>query len=232
MMVIGGLQKMTLLDYPGKVACTVFLPGCNLRCPYCHNSSLVIPRKIGEGFQESELLDFLRKRQGKLDGVCITGGEPTIHRDLPELIENIKDLGFLLKLDTNGSNPAMLKNLLDRGLLDYAAMDIKNSRERYPVTCGGPDITASVEESMKLLKESGISYELRTTVCKPFHTEASIRDLARWIQGAPRYFIQNFEDSGDLIGTGMTAFDDQELNTLLAAAREYVPEARIRGRQD
>ena len=230
-MVIGGLQKMTLLDYPGKVACTVFLPGCNLRCPYCHNSSLVLPEKIGEGFPEEALLAFLQKRRGKLDGVCITGGEPTIHRELPELIRKIKDLGFLLKLDTNGSNPQMLGNLIREGILDYVAMDIKNSPQAYGVTCGGISILPKAQESINLLKAGSVDYEFRTTVCRPFHTTQSMRELAQWIQGARRYFIQNFEDSGDLIGTGMGPFSQQELEELLNTVREFIPEARIRGQE-
>ena len=231
-MVIGGLQKMTLLDYPGKVACTVFLPGCNLRCPYCHNSSLVIPEKIGQGFSQEELMDFLLRRQGKLDGVCITGGEPTIHQALPELIRRIRALGFLIKLDTNGSNPEMLESLMEEGLLDYVAMDIKNSPQMYARTCGGIAILQNAEKSVELLKKNLVDYEFRTTVCKPFHTPESMRELALWIQGAKRYYLQNFQDSGDLIGSGMEAFSQQELENLQYICREFVPNTRIRGQQD
>ena len=227
---IGGLQKMTLLDYPGKVACTVFLPGCNLRCPYCHNSSLVIPERISGGMPEEVLMAFLEKRKGKLDGVCITGGEPTIHKDLPELISKIRSQGFLIKLDTNGSNPLMLETLIADGLLDYVAMDIKNSPRMYANTCGGISILDAAQKSAELLKQNPVDYEFRTTVCKPFHTEKSMEELARWIQGAKRYFIQNFEDSGDLIGTGMGPFTDQELEEFLNTVRKFVPEAQIRGR--
>ena len=230
-MEIGGLQKMTLLDYPGKVACTVFLSGCNLRCPYCHNSSLVLPEKIGRGISQEDLLAFLRKRRGKLDGVCITGGEPTIHRDLPELLEKIRDLGFSLKLDTNGSNPNMLEGLLNRGLLQYVAMDIKNSPELYGKICGGVSIRDQAQKSIALLQRGTVDFEFRTTVCKPFHTEASMEELAKWIQGTEKYFIQNFEDSGDLIGTGMGPFSQEELEGFLNIVRAYVPAARIRGHQ-
>ena len=228
-MVIGGLQKMTLLDYPGKVACTVFLPGCNLRCPYCHNSSLVLPPKIRDGFSLDQLLEFLQRRRGKLDGVCITGGEPTIHRDLPELIRKIRDLGFLIKLDTNGSNPGMLKQLAAQQMIDYVAMDIKNSPRLYGETCGGISFLDAVSESLAFLKQGSVDYELRTTVCKPLHTEQSMEELAIWIQGARRYFLQNFADSGDLIGTGMHPFSQEELERFLTIARRYVPDARIRG---
>ena len=230
-MVIGGLQKMTLLDYPGKIACTVFLPGCNLRCPYCHNSTLVIPEKLTEGFPQEALLDFLQKRQGKLDGVCVTGGEPTIHRDLPELIRKIKNLGFLIKLDTNGSNPGMLETLIREGLIDYVAMDIKNSPEWYEKTCGGISILEPVRKSLELLKSGVVDYELRTTVCKPLHSAQTMENLGKWIQGARRYFIQNFEDSGDLVGTGMSSFSQEELELLLKTVRAYVPEAHIRGQE-
>lgn len=144
---IGGLQKVTLLDYPGKVACTVFLPGCNLRCPYCHNPSLVLPGQETENISPESLLAFLNTRRGKLDGVCVTGGEPTLHRDLPELLGQIRDLCFSVKLDTNGTNPEMLASLLQTGVLDYVAMDIKNSPARYAQTCGGIDMLPQVKKA-------------------------------------------------------------------------------------
>ena len=226
---IGGLQKMTLLDYPGKVACTVFLPGCNFRCPYCHNSALVLPEQLEEGFPQEQLLEFLSKRRGKLDGVCITGGEPTVHRDLPELIREIRQLGFLLKLDTNGSNPRMLRTLLEGNQLDYVAMDIKNSPQMYAATCGNSSVLEAVEESIRLLMEGSVDFEFRTTVCKPLHTPESMAQLGQWIQGTKKYFIQNFEDSGSLVGSGMESFDRQELERLLAAVKKYVPGAQLRG---
>ena len=230
-MEIGGLQKMTLLDYPGKVACTVFLSGCNFRCPYCHNSALVLPGRMGSGISQEELLEFLDRRKGKLDGVCITGGEPTVHRDLPELIEKIRQKGFLVKLDTNGSNPSMLEALIREKKIDYVAMDVKNSPERYGWTCGNSGILEGVQESVEILKQDAIDYEFRTTVCKPFHDAESMASLARWIQGCRRYFIQNFEDSGSLVGEGAEAFSQQELQELFRAVRVYIPEARIRGQQ-
>ena len=226
---IGGLQKMTLLDYPGKVACTVFLPGCNFRGPYCHNSALVLPEQLEEGFPQEQLLEFLSKRRGKLDGVCITGGEPTVHRDLPELIREIRQLGFLLKLDTNGSNPRMLRTLLEGNQLDYVAMDIKNSPQMYAATCGNSSVLEAVEESIRLLMEGSVDFEFRTTVCKPLHTPESMAQLGQWIQGTKKYFIQNFEDSGSLVGSGMESFDRQELERLLAAVKKYVPGAQLRG---
>ena len=223
---------MTLLDYPEKVACTVFLPGCNLRCPYCHNSSLVLPPRIGKGFPEEELLEFLSRRKGKLDGVCITGGEPTIHKDLPELICKIRNLGFLIKLDTNGSNPSMLEELIADRLIDYVAMDIKNSPQMYARTCGEISILPQAEKSVELLKSNVISCEFRTTVCKPFHSVQTMKELGKWIQSCGAYYLQNFEDSGDLVGSGMSPFSEAELQDLLNAVRDYVPAARIRGQQD
>ena len=220
---------MTLLDYPGKVACTVFLTGCNLRCPYCHNGGLVLPERMEGELPEGELLEFLAHRKGKLDGVCVTGGEPTVQRDLPELLERIRDLGFSVKLDTNGSNPRMVRDLIDRGLVQYLAMDIKNCREAYGITVGGVEIADKVEQSLVLLRENRIPYELRTTVCKPLHSPERMRQLARWIAGTEHYYLQNFADTGNLVGTGMSAFSHGEMLELLEAAREFVPGARIRG---
>ena len=226
---IGGLQKLTLLDYPGKLACTVFLSGCNLRCPYCHNGGLVLPEQIGEGLPEAELLDFLSRRRGKLEGVCITGGEPTIQKDLPELIRKIRDLGFPVKLDTNGSNPRMVEELIAQGLIQYVAMDVKNAPEFYGQTVGGVDILQPVTRTRDLLLSGKIPYEFRTTVCKPLHSQDRIRSLARWISGADRYYLQNFVDSGNLVGEGMTPFSQQEMEQLAQAARIYVPGTEVRG---
>ena len=226
---IGGLQKMTLLDYPGKVACTVFLSGCNLRCPFCHNAGLVLPDKMEGEISRQELLDFLSRRRGKLDGVCITGGEPTIWQDLPQLMEEIRSMGFLLKLDTNGSNPQMVQELLDRDLIQYAAMDIKNCPEDYEKTCGGVDILQAVTRTRDLLMNSTIDYEFRTTVCSPLHTVDGIRKLAQWIRGAKRYYLQNFVDSGNLVGEGIHACSSQELEAMARAAREFIPHTQLRG---
>ena len=227
---IAGLQKNTLLDYPGKIACTVFLAGCNLRCPFCHNPSLVLPRRaeppaMGDG----ELLEFLKKRRGLLEGVCITGGEPTLHRDLRSLVEKITALGYPVKLDTNGTNPEMLRQLLEAGLLSYVAMDIKNAPGEYQKTCGGADVVEQVEESVKILRNSGIDYEFRTTVVKPLHTVQSMQALGQWLSGAEAYFIQNFRDTGDLVGQGLSAFSQEELKQLQKAVLPYLPNAQARG---
>ena len=225
---IAGLQKMTLLDYPGKIACTVFLPGCNLRCPFCHNPSLVLPDRISASITQEELLQFLKKRQGCLDGVCVTGGEPTLHHDLPELLAAIRRLGFAVKLDTNGTRPEVLKTLLTAGLLDYVAMDIKNSPQQYTRTCGGIDVLSQVSESIRILMDSGVDYEFRTTVLHPYHTPEDLAAIGHWIHGAKRYFIQAFVDSGDLVGTG-EAMTDEELQNLLHAVTPIIPNTQLRG---
>ncbi len=228
---IAGLQKTTLLDFPGRVGCTVFLAGCNLRCPFCHNASLVLPeRRLQPRMTREELLAFLHTRRGKLDGVCITGGEPTLYRELPELLREIRSLGFLLKLDTNGTRPEMLKTLLSSGLLDYVAMDIKNGPSRYQETCGGVDVLTQVQQSAELLLTGSVEYEFRTTVCRPFHTPDTLREIGKWLRGAKQYYLQGFVDSGDLIGQAVGSLTEEEMETLLTAVLPDIPNARIRGR--
>ena len=227
-MTISGLQKMTLLDFPGKCACTVFLAGCNLRCPFCHNASLVLGSPE-PAMDEEAFFAFLSKRKGLLDGVCVTGGEPTLRKDLPDFIRKIKKLGYLVKLDTNGSNPGMLKTLLEEKLLDYVAMDIKNCPDRYAETCGGPDILSNVEECLSLLRRSSLEWELRTTCVKPFHDKAAMEAIGKWLTGTKNYFLQSFVDSGDLIGTGVSGFTKEEMEALRQAVLPYIPTTRIRG---
>jgi len=200
-MFIYGLQKLSLLDYPGKLAATVFTGGCNLRCPFCHNAALVTHCDARDRISEDEVFTFLNKRRGLLDGVCITGGEPLLQEDLEEFIIKIRDLGFLVKLDTNGTFPEKLDTLIRRGLLDYVAMDIKNAFDKYPETVGVPNLDAeSVKESVQLLLRGTVDYEFRTTLVKPLHTEADIEKIGRAVAGAENYYLQNFEDSGDLVG--------------------------------
>lgn len=225
---IGGLQKVTLLDFPGKVACTVFLTGCNLRCPYCHNPEFVLPQDSKKYISEGELFKFLVSRKGKLDGVCITGGEPTIHPELPFLIRRIRDMGFLIKLDSNGTAPEMLEYLLREELLDYVAMDIKNAPSRYAETCGA-DVIEQVKKSAALLKNGNIDYEFRTTVCHPFHSPKCMEEIGRWLRNAKRYYIQPFVDSGNLLGSGISAMEKPELEALLSAVKPYIPAAELRG---
>ena len=226
---IHGLQKLTLLDYPGAVACTVFLGGCDLRCPYCHNAELLDP-DFPPLMDEAELLAFLRKRQGLLDGVCITGGEPLLRRELPELLRSIRGLGYRVKLDTNGTRPDRLRAVLDADLADYVAMDVKNSPARYAETVGREifDLTP-IRESVSLLLEGRTDYEFRTTVVSSLHTEDDIREIGRWIAGAKRYFLQPFTDRDTVPLAGFSAPSPAQLETFLSIAREFVPETQLRG---
>ena len=228
-MQIIGLQKLTLLDFPGRLACTVFLGGCNLRCPFCHNASLVLPRSQRDGMTADELLAFLQKRRGRLQGVCVTGGEPTLCPDLPDLLRQIHLLGFEAKLDTNGTNPGMLRALLNEGLVDYVAMDIKNSPARYTETCGGADVLTQVKESAALLMEGGVDYEFRTTLAHPLHTPEDMAAIGQWLHGAKRYFLQQFVDSGDLIGTGLSPLTPEEMEAMREAVLPYIKETTLRG---
>ena len=229
---ISGIQKLTLLDYPGKVACTMFTSGCNFRCPFCHNALLVLPERIEESFlTEEEIMSFLKKRFGVLDGVAVTGGEPLLHADLPQLLEKIKSIGYKVKLDTNGSNPKLLREIIEAGLVDMVAMDIKNAPEEYGRTIGIENYDVSrVEESKNLLLSGIVEYEFRTTVVKGIHTRESLVEAAKWIAGAKEYYLQQFKDSGDLIlPEGLGAYDKEEMNELCSAVRQYVPAAQVRG---
>lgn len=227
-MKIQGLQKMTLLDFPGKIACTVFLGGCNFRCPYCHNGSLA----IGEGdevMSREELLSFLGARRGRLEGVCISGGEPTIHSDLPELISQIKDLGFAVKLDTNGTNPEMLTSLINDGLLDYVAMDIKNSPEMYEDTVViNSSLIDNVWMSAEILMGGRVDFEFRTTLMRELHGEEEMHAIGRWLSGDEKFFLQTYRDEGDLLVGGFTPYTREETEGLLAVLREYIPKAKMR----
>lgn len=228
---IQGLQKMTLLDFPGKVACTVFTGGCNFRCPFCHNAGLVLPQQMSSSdITTEDVFSYLKKRKGILDGVCITGGEPLLQKDIEEFITEIKTLGFLVKLDTNGSFPDALQNLLQKKLLDYVAMDIKNCKEKYAQTVGCEHIDlAAVCKSMDILKNSNIPYEFRTTVVKEFHSTQDLVNLAKWIFGTKNYFLQSFTDSGNLISEGLHGYDEADLKAILEKIRAILPSAEIRG---
>ena len=230
-MLIKGLQKLTLLDFPEKMACTLFTFRCNFRCPFCHNASLVLSdRADGTIIEEEDFFRFLRSRRGILEGVCISGGEPTLQPDLPAFIRRIRDLGFAVKLDTNGYRPAVLRALIDEGLVDYVAMDIKNSLSRYPETVGIARFdTAPIEESMDLLMEGRVPFEFRTTLVRGLHTPESIAEIGRRLAGGERFFLQTFEDSGDLIADGLSGFDREETEALLTVLCNYVPNAQIRG---
>lgn len=225
-----GMQKMTLLDYPGYVACTLFTGGCNFRCPFCHNALLVLDLDENYTIPEEEVLAFLKKRQGLLDGVCVTGGEPLISKDIGDFLSKVKELGFKIKLDTNGTNPALLKELVSQKLVDYVAVDIKNSPEKYAETVGLKSFDMStINETVNFLMTGSVDYEFRTTVTKQFHTEKSMEEAARFIRGAKRYFLQNFVDSGNLIGSGITGQSKEEMEKLLSVVKKYVPDSCLRG---
>jgi len=228
-MIIEGLQKTTLLDYPGYVACTIFAHGCNLRCPFCHNAGLVV-RKPENIISIEELEAFLNKRKGILDGVCLTGGEPLMQKDVIDFLRFLKSFGYKVKLDTNGFYPERLAEAIENGLVDYIAMDIKSSRENYSKAVGIPDIDISkAEESVRLIMGSGIDYEFRTTAVKGLHIVSDFEKIGEWLQGARKYFIQQFIDSGDIISGGLEAFSKEETQKLLAAVRKGIGTAEIRG---
>lgn len=233
-MQIVGLQKMTLLDYPGKVACTVFLPGCNFRCPFCHNGQL-LEGKQDILMDDGELLIFLSKRKGLLDGVCITGGEPTLQPELVSLIAQIKSMGFAVKLDTNGSHPDVLKDLVSQNLLDYAAMDIKNSPDAYTRTAGACVQLQQIEESIRFLAEDRVDYEFRTTVVDQLHDPATILQMGRWVSSlAPegkvkRWFLQPFVDRDTVLFDGLCAPEASRISEFAEFLRPFAKEIAVRG---
>ncbi len=229
-MKIAGLQKLTLLDYPGKTACTVFTWGCNLRCPFCHNAGLVT-----EAFEETvtadELYTFLKKRIGLLDGVCVTGGEPLLQPDLISFLQPIHEMGFAVKLDTNGTQPEKLREICETGLISMVAMDIKNSPEKYAVTAGTERLSIdAVHQSVRYLMQQGnIPYEFRTTVVKQYHTAADFSAIGKWIRGANAYYLQNFQNTGRLIDNSVSGCTPSEMRAFLEIVRRDVPNAALRG---
>ena len=225
---VQGYQKLTLLDYPGRTACTVFTGGCNLRCPFCHNAGLVRTPLAGPNLTD-EVLGYLQKRRGILDGVCVTGGEPLLQPDLEHFLRQIKEMGYAVKLDTNGMLPERLRAILATKLVDYVAMDIKSSPDGYPAATGTDADVSAVSDSLSILRDSGIPYELRTTAVRGIHTEADFDAIGRWIGDVPAYFIQRFVDSGQLLGSGFDAFTPEEMERLLATVRVHVPSAQLRG---
>ena len=228
-MQIYGLQKLTLLDFPQKTACTIFTGGCNFRCPFCHNGDLVLG-SLPEPINTDELFAFLKKRSGVLDGVCITGGEPLLNPDIDSFIKEIRKLGYLIKLDTNGSNPEYLKNLVEQGLVDYVAMDIKNSKDAYPKTVGIDNFDVSpISESVEFLKNSKTDYEFRTTIVKEFHTEDDIMKIGEWLKDSKKYFLQNFVDSESVIKKGLHSVDESELKNWKDILTRYIDFVEIRG---
>ena len=228
-MIIKGFQKLTLLDYPGRTACTVFTGGCNFRCPFCHNA-LLVTEQDNDFYPEEDVFEHLKMRKNVLDGVAVTGGEPLLQKDIERFLYEIKDLGYDIKLDTNGSFPEKLAGILELGLADYVAMDIKNSPTKYAETIGLKAFDlAPVQESINILKNSGVDYEFRTTVTADFHTKDSMKELSEWIMNTPKYFLQNFVDSGNLIDNNVEGVSKEEMQEMLEVVKKYVPTAELRG---
>lgn len=229
-MEIHGFQKTTLLDFPGHVAATVFVGGCNLRCPFCHNGPLVLEPQRQPRIEEEEILAYLKKRSGILEGVCITGGEPTLQKDLSSFIKKVKNLGYLVKLDTNGYCPQVLEELLRSRMLDYVAMDIKASPERYGIAAGVPDLDLErIRESIRILKNCEIPYEFRTTVVKGLHSPEEFEEIGRLLEGCRAYYLQGFRESDNMVGEGFAAFSTEEMQAMAARAKKYIDRVELRG---
>ncbi|MDO4940630.1 MAG: anaerobic ribonucleoside-triphosphate reductase activating protein [Erysipelotrichaceae bacterium] len=228
-----GLQKLTLLDFPGNMATTIFTGGCNFRCPFCHNRSLVFLNENDQEISSQDVIDYLSSRSRVLDGVCITGGEPLLHKDIINFIRRVKDLGLKVKLDTNGTSPDTLISLVEEGLLDYVAVDIKNCKEKYALTVGLDNYDVSdVEKTVEYLLEGHVDYEFRTTVVDDFHKVEDIVNIGKWIKGASAYYLQNFEDHGTCICQGLQAVSKDTLYEMRDAVKEYVKKVEIRGVRD
>lgn len=228
---IQGFNKVTLLDYPGLTACTVFTGGCDLRCPFCHNSSLVLDPRGTDGYTVDEVLSHLKKRKGILDGICISGGEPLLQPDLEDFLRQIRDIGgYKIKLDTNGTHPERLASIISEGLVDKVAMDIKNSPEKYAQTVAIRNFDFElIRASLSFLMLSGIDYELRTTLVRELHDENSMRGIAEFIRGAKAYYLQNFLDSGDVLYGGLHGFERKEIEVFADIVRDSVGLVEIRG---
>lgn len=229
-MEILGLEKMSIVDYDGKVAATIFTGGCNFRCPFCHNSPLVLSHEKISPIPENDLLDFLVKRKNLLDGVCITGGEPTLHKDLPRLCEKIKNLGYSVKLDTNGTNPKMVKELNESGLVDYFAMDIKNDKDSYaPIIGFDAYDTKKVEETVSYFLSGKADYEFRTTLIQEFHTQENIIKIGEWIKGAKKYFLQKFKSGDNCISSNLSPIDNETVLRFKDILIKTIPNTYLRG---
>ena len=228
-MKIHGLQKMTLLDFPGHVACTVFTGGCDMRCPFCHNYELV-DGSAPPIMEEEELFAFLEKRRGLLDGVAFTGGEPCLQKNLPDLMKRVKQMGYSIKLDTNGNHPDMLRRMMEEGLLDYVAMDIKNSPDKYALTAGLHQIDMGpIRESVKMLMEGPVNYEFRTTCVAQFHEEEDFVKIGEWLEGAKAYFLQSFTDRDSVPFGNLTAPTRKEIYAFCRTVQRFIPNTHVRG---
>lgn len=227
-MKICGYQKTTLLDYPGHVAATIFTGGCNFRCPFCHNSDLVL--NPGNFISEEEIFTFLQKRKNILSGICITGGEPTLQPDLAEFIEKVRSLGYKIKLDTNGYKPEIISNLLNKNLLDYIAMDIKAGYTNYSKVCNMNNFDMEViKKSISIIEHSDISYEFRTTVVKELHAEQDFHEICEMICPKSPFYIQSFKDSGNILTPGLSSCDTETLNIYLSIMKNNNIKVSLRG---
>lgn len=229
-MIVHGFQKLTLLDYPGRVACTVFTGGCNFRCPFCQNAGLVLSPDKEPVIEEEEVLAVLKRRQGILDGICVTGGEPTLQKDLPGFLERVKSLDYDVKLDTNGYHPEVLKELYRAGLIDYVAMDIKNCPQRYAETAGVKNLDMGrIRESVDFLVSEAAEYEFRTTVCRELHRKADLMDIGKWLKGSSRYYLQSYRESANVIRPVFTSYSKEQLYQFRNMLRHDLPETEVRG---
>ena len=228
-MKICGLNKTTLLDYPGYVAATVFVGGCNFRCPFCHNGDLVLCSNELSGYREEEIFAFLKKRKNVLEGVCVTGGEPTLYKELPKFIEKIKELGYKVKLDTNGSNPEMLKVLVKEKLVDYVAMDIKAPVYNYDKVCGVLVDVEKIKESVEILKANSVPYEFRTTLVKELHSKEDVLEIGKWILGAENYYLQSYQETDKNLSYGFLPIEKDEIKVFKEELKKYVKNVNIRG---
>lgn len=232
-MQICGFIKTTLLDYPEHLASAIFLGGCNFRCPFCQNSDLISGSASQFHYSKEEILAHLKKRQGILEGVCVSGGEPTLSPDLLSFLEEIKTLGYLIKLDTNGSNPTVVREGIQQGLIDYVAMDIKSSLASYAALCGTETVDiASIEQTIQMLQTIGIKHEFRTTLVKPYHNETVIQDIGAWIAGDSPYYLQEFRQSDGVIQQGLSAFSLEEMKSFKQILLPCLPNTHLRGMED
>ena len=229
-MIISGMQKLTLVDYPSHTACLIFTQGCNFRCPFCHNSDLVIKTNNPNKIDEQVLFDYLDKRKGLIDGVCISGGEPLLQKDIELFIKKIKDKGYKVKLDTNGSKPSILKNLIDKNLVDYVAMDVKNTFDKYEETIGCKINVQDIKNSIDILKNSNIDYEFRTTIAKELHSLEDIKNILRYLGRNVKYYIQNYNECETVLKKGLNGFSDDELLNIKKKLEIEYPNISIRGR--
>ena len=228
-MKISGIEKLSLVDFDGYVSSTIFTGGCNFKCPFCHNAILVEKHEEIPEYSKKEIFDFLRKRQGIIEAVCISGGEPTLQKDLPQFCEEIKTLGYKIKLDTNGTNFETVKSLYQNGLIDYLAVDIKNDKQNYNRTIGKDFDLTNVEKTVDFLINNNIYYEFRTTLVKEYHKKENMLNIACWIKGAKKYFLQKFKDSENCISRGLSPVDEETATEFLYLLREFIPNTFLRG---